>query len=247
MAADRPVPPEVLEEVRGIAVEDAAFTPRFQARQFLRSLEEPVPLDNPGGAYAFKVKFMYAKRIYRTIELRSEQTLADLNNAVQYALDWDNDHLYSFYLNGKQDDPRYEVPRIDPDEGFGSGMLGVITGPITEVSVGDQGRLFLVPRPEADAAPATDDDAAEDEEEEEYVGAMLAEDAVIGELGLTLKHKFIYLFDYGDENEFEVDVVGIRREAEPGEYPRVVDEAGSAPAQYDYGDEDEDEDEDPEE
>lgn len=207
--ASRPLPPEVLAEMQAIALEDTAFTPRFQARRFLQAVDAPLPLDNPGGAYAFKVKFKYAKRIYRTIELRSEQTLVDLNNAFQWAIGWDNDHLYSFYMTGKRDDRRYEIPLTDPEAGFG---------------------LF----------PFSAQPAVEEEDEE---SPLLAGDAVIGELGLPLKHKFMYFFDYGDSHEFEVEVVGIRREAEPGEYPRVVDEGGKAPPQYYYGDEDWDEEE----
>ena len=202
LEADRPVPPEVLDEMRAIATEDTAFTPRFQARRFLQAVDAPLPLDNPGGAYAFKVKFKYAKRIYRTIELRSEQTLADLSNAFQYAINWDNDHLYSFYMTGKRDDRRYEIPLTDPEAGFG---------------------MF----PFAPQLAAEEDDAE---------GPLLAGAAVIGELGLPLKHKFMYFFDYGDSHEFEVEVVGIRREAAPGEYPRVVDAGGKAPPQYRYPD-----------
>ena len=49
-----------------------------------------------------------------------------------------------------------------------------------------------------------------------------------------------YYFDYGDRNEFEVEVIDIRPQAEPGQYPRVVDSKGEAPPQYDWPDEDED-------
>ena len=56
--------------------------------------------------------------------------------------------------------------------------------------------------------------------------------AVIGELGLVKGHKFLYYFDYGDSHEFEVKVVGIYPEAEPGKYPRVVKSVGEAPPQY---------------
>ncbi len=51
-------------------------------------------------------------------------------------------------------------------------------------------------------------------------------------LCLVRKHKFLYYFDYGDGNEFEVEVLDIRPRAEPGTYPRVVDSKGDAPAQY---------------
>jgi hypothetical protein len=179
LEAERPVPPEVLADLSEIAVQDPAFGPRFQVRSILRVAGSPVPLDNPGGAYAFKVKFTWVKEICRTIELRSEQTLDDLHFAIQRAIGWDADHLYSFYMNGRLEDRRY---------------------------------AFACPV-EDDRPPWTDK-------------------AVIGELGLTLKHKFLYYFDYGDSHEFEVEVVGIYPQAEPGEYPRVVDSRGEAPSQY---------------
>lgn len=177
--AERPFPPKVLADLSDVAVHDKAFGPRFQARSTLRAADLPVPLDNPGGVYAFKVKFMWAKRIYRTIELRSEQTLDDLHFAIQRAIHWDADHLYSFYMNGKLYDRHY---------------------------------AFACPF-EDDRPPWTDE-------------------AIIGELGLVLKHKFLYYFDYGDGHQFEVEVAGIRPQAKPGKYPRVVDSRGRAPSQY---------------
>ena len=64
--------------------------------------------------------------------------------------------------------------------------------------------------------------------------------AVSGQLGLVHKHKFLYYFDYGACNEFEVETIDIRPQAEPGAYPRVVDGKGEAPPQYDWPDDDED-------
>lgn len=191
--AGRAFPPDVLAALNESAVNDPTFGPRFQARRALHKAEAPVPLDNPGGAYAFKVKFMWDKRTYRTIELRSEDTLEDLHLAIQQAIDWDNDHLYSFFMNGK---------RYDEDYTFASPMEDDRPGYTTE--------------------------------------------AVIGELGLVLKHKFMYFFDYGDSHEFEVEVVGIRPEAGPGTFPRVVDSQGKAPPQYWSGEDDEYEEEDEE-
>ena len=177
--AGSPMPPDMLDELARIATDDPAFGPRYQARVVLGDVERPVPLDNPGGVYAFKVKFAWNKRIYRTIELRSEQTLDDLHFAIQRAIDWDADHLYSFFVGGMAHDGRYRVSCPFED----------------------------------DSPPWTDE-------------------AVVGELGLTKRHKFLYYFDYGDSHHFEVEVVDIRPQAEPGEYPRVVHAKGDAPAQY---------------
>ncbi len=162
-----------------IVAEDTAFEPRFQARSILRAYELPVPFDHPGGVYAFKAKFERAKRIYRTIELRSEQTLEGLHFAIQSAIGWDADHLYTFYMNGARNDRRY-----------------------------------------AYACPYEDDNPP------------WTDEAIIGELGLVKKHKFLYYFDYGDDHEFEIEVVAIKPQADEGKYPRVVDSKGEAPEQY---------------
>jgi Plasmid pRiA4b ORF-3-like protein len=187
----RPIPPQLVERMIEIVFHDTAFEPRFMARMFLLSAGQPAPLDNPDGAYALKVKFKYDKRTYRTIEMRSEETLEDLHDAIQSAWRWDSDHLYSFFMNGQRGDERYR---------------------------------FSSPW------------------EEDVV--WWAHEGVLGALGLTLKHKFLYLFDYGDNHEFEIEVVGIREKAEPGTYPRVIDSNGKAPRQYRYAEDDEDEDED---
>jgi plasmid stability protein len=184
---ERPLPEAVAAALRSIAVDDGAFSPRFQARAVLRAFDLPVPHDNLGGVYALKVKFQWAKSIYRTIEVRSEQTLDDLQRAIQHAIDWDNDHLYSFFMNGDEDDDRYR---------------------------------YSCPM-ESDSPPWTSD-------------------AVLGELGLVRRHKFLYYFDYGDSHRFEVEVVDIRPadQVKRGErYPRVVASHSEAPEQYPHYDE----------
>lgn len=44
--------------------------------------------------------------------------------------------------------------------------------------------------------------------------------------------KMLFLFDYGDEWRFQVEVIGISDAVRPGFYPRVVAAVGKAPAQY---------------
>lgn len=48
--------------------------------------------------YIFKVKLKYAKRIWRRIALRGDQTLGDLHEAIFEAFDRDDEHLYAFYF-----------------------------------------------------------------------------------------------------------------------------------------------------
>ncbi len=106
--SNRRLPRLTAKAFRVIAVEDPAFGPRFQARQFLRQRRLSAPNDNPGRVYAFQVYFRRAKSFFsRTLELRAEDTLEDLHRAIQRALSWDNDHLYSFFLNNVEHDELY--------------------------------------------------------------------------------------------------------------------------------------------
>jgi hypothetical protein len=221
---DHPPTFEAGTELVDIAVKDPAFAPRFQARAMFRAAGLPTIMDVPEGVFAFKVKFMWDKKIYRVIEMRSKHTLADLHRAIQQAIKWDDDHLYSFHMGGKLDDPRYEI-QCAAAHAFTFGRLPLF--------------LDFVEMPEG-----LDTDDEEDEEGE--AGGLVAEDAVLGELGLVLKHKFIYQFDYGDDHQFEVEVVDIKPKAERGKYPRVIQSQGEAPPQYEMWD-DEDDDEPPDE
>lgn len=54
-------------------------------------------------------KFKWDKKgIWRIIEIRGDQTLYSLHLKIQEAFDWDNDHMYSFYMNRKIYDPAFE-------------------------------------------------------------------------------------------------------------------------------------------
>ncbi len=52
------------------------------------------------GNYTFMV--MLDKTIWRKIKLSHKHTLEDLHLAIQKAFDFDNDHLYSFFMDGKR-------------------------------------------------------------------------------------------------------------------------------------------------
>ena len=59
-----------------------------------------------------------------------------------------------------------------------------------------------------------------------------------GSLNLKPRQKFLYLFDYGDNHEFDVQVRKIAPSAPKGNYPRIVGEQGKSPPQYpDYDEE----------
>ncbi|HET7081394.1 MAG TPA: hypothetical protein VFM49_28530 [Chloroflexia bacterium] len=218
---ERPLPPEVADELADLALHDKDFMPRFEAREALHAAGLPLSPGNLGGSYTFKVKPRRTTGINRTIEVLSQQSLDDLHLAIQDAFDWDNDHLYSFYLTTGANRDDYEIA-CAMAEGDWSGS------PFLQI-----GALGDGPEPAGSANGDEDDEAGG--------GPLTTADAVIGALGLGLKHKFIYLFDYGDQNEFEVQVVSIQAHAAPGDYPRIVASEGKAPAQYAVWDDEEDE------
>lgn len=70
----------------------------------LLEVDQPLLPASPAAAttlYRFKVALDWRKTTWRRIELRGDQTLDDLHVAIQRAFDWDNDHLYAFFLSGK--------------------------------------------------------------------------------------------------------------------------------------------------
>jgi hypothetical protein len=56
-----------------------------------------------------------------------------------------------------------------------------------------------------------------------------AADVKIGDLSLRRKQRFLYLFDYGDEHHFEVQLMDATQDVR---YPRVVESHGQEPSQY---------------
>jgi hypothetical protein len=77
----------------------------------------------------------------------------------------------------------------------------------------------------------------------EYQGPFSSEgkDAsktTIGSLNLTEGQVFFYVFDFGDEWWHEIIVEKIDGVADDGDYPRIIEQKGESPEQYDY-DEDE--------
>ncbi len=90
----------------------------------------------------------------------------------------------------------------------------------------------------------SDDDAGTDYEFASGFteAANIAEDGILGELGLLPKHTFMYIFDFGDYHMFRIEVMKIHEKAKPGNYPMVLDSKGELPIQYPYVEDEEDED-----
>lgn len=106
-----------------------------------------------------------------------KHTLDQLHLAIQEAFEFDNDHLYSFFMDNK----RFSYDRYN---------------------------------------------SPHDEE------GPFADEVVFGELGLYPGKTFLYLFDYGDEWEFKVEVEEINSNKPLPIFPNIVGKRGEAPAQY---------------
>nr|HMQ29247.1 plasmid pRiA4b ORF-3 family protein [Chloroflexaceae bacterium] len=153
----------------------AAYAPTGARRR-----PQPSPQGRKGPVKTYVLRLTYAQRkgFSRDIEIADDQNLEDLHLAIQQALGWDDDHLYSFFMGRRPYDRANEV---------GS--------------------------PWSDSARRT------------Y-------QVSVGSLGLKAKQKFLYLFDYGDEHLFTLEVLQINPQAPRGNYPKVVAREGRAPRQY---------------
>jgi len=58
----------------------------------------------------------------------------------------------------------------------------------------------------------------------------------IGKLPFRMKQRFLYLFDFGDQYEFDVQLIETSPEPPREHYPRVVEQHGKMPPQYPNGD-----------
>ena len=56
-------------------------------------------------------------------------------------------------------------------------------------------------------------------------------------------HKMLFLFDYGDDWRFVVQVIGLGQKVAKTRYPKVLKKVGKAPEQYGDWDDDDDSDE----
>jgi len=63
--------------------------------------------------YVFRAALVGFPQVRRTITVRDDLTLVDLHYALQSAFGWDDDHLYSFWLDGSfwaSEDEHYMHP-----------------------------------------------------------------------------------------------------------------------------------------
>jgi hypothetical protein len=75
----------------------------------------------------------------------------------------------------------------------------------------------------------------------EPTGARSVKRTRIGEAFPAVGAKMTFLFDYGDEWHFHVEVIGRGRKEAGTEYPLLVKSVGQAPPQYSCPEDDEEE------
>jgi hypothetical protein len=221
--------------------------------------------------YTFHVSLPDAGDVWRKLELSGEQTLEELHLAIQDAFEWEDDHLYSFFMSGKAWDPasEYTLPEgalyegldeafdaeDDDDEGDeddeGPGTFSLEDW--RNMSEKDRQALMSEFSKETGLPASFFQDMINELEQMEKNPDLFDDEEDIRDvretkldsLELKTAQEFMYLFDYGDEHKFKVRVETINTAAAPGgEYPRLLDAGGDAPSQYAAWDDDEwDEDE----
>ncbi|MFY3791804.1 IS1096 element passenger TnpR family protein [Ureibacillus sp. MALMAid1270] len=128
------------------------------------------------GEHVFKVSLN--KSCWRTMQLNESHNLLDFHLLIQRAFDFNDDHLYAFYMDGKKFGKKGYYSTMD------------VQGPfVNEIK--------------------------------------------IGELQLFVGQKFLYLFDFGEEWEFTIEVVRVT-EGKSGSQAAILDSKGESPNQYDF-------------
>jgi hypothetical protein len=59
-------------------------------------------------AFVFHARLLGYRGVTRTVAVRGDQTLIDLHRILQQGFEWDDEHLYSFWLTGTFWDARQE-------------------------------------------------------------------------------------------------------------------------------------------
>jgi hypothetical protein len=188
-----PVPTSRAPLVGGLAYADTTgdavldppdLPPEYQSGPNRRPRPSLVARKGVVKTYLLRVCHRALKYVWRDIEIAADQTLEDLHLMIQRAFSWSDDHLYSFFMNGRAWDRNAEV-----------------------------------------GSPWSD-------------CHLHTHQVRIGTLDLKPGRRFLYLFDYGDNHEFDITLVRIDPVANPADYPRIVAAKGPAPQQYpDYDEE----------
>jgi hypothetical protein len=82
------------------------YDPNYGRRRARKSVKAKT---NDFTSYTVRVNHRALPKVWRDIELAEDQTMEDLHLAIQQAFGWYDDHLYSFFMNGKAWDSNAEI------------------------------------------------------------------------------------------------------------------------------------------
>lgn len=155
------------------------FLEPFKELYSNKELQKTLPRKFVGfvhGLYTFKVSC--GESVWRKIVLSAEETMDILHQMIMEAFQFDDDHLYTFFMDGTM---WSDYCLVSPFEDSGNLQT-------TEIQV--------------------------------------------GAVGLSENQRFLYLFDYGDEWLFTVEVSAIDSTVKDVVTPYIESEYGVAPRQY---------------
>lgn len=187
--------------------------------------------------YTFHVSLPGTGRVWRKIELRSDQTLADLHHAIQAAFGWGAGHLYSFFMSGQAWDRSTEYCLPEGADPWSGSSETTAKEPDTNKSAIPSDLENLLHTLVGDMPGVVEFAKARMGDQWDHLMKRFAEPGNVLTTRLeTLKleegQKFLYLFNYGDEWRFRVRVHAINPAAPEADYPRLVESVGKAPSQH---------------
>lgn len=156
------------------------FSEPFKSLFEKGELKKTLPRDKhefKEGIYTFKVSL--DRNTWVEIKMSSHHLLNDLHDYIQDAFDFDNDHMYSFFMDGRAWSHNKFTCPMDYESPY-------------------------------------------------------ADKVKIGEIGLYKKQRILYLFDFGDEWRFDVEVFDIEGSNIKLLRPQIIERKGEPPEQYPF-------------
>ena len=191
-----------------------AFTITFIDYNFLnrsKTIERQKKMNTkePPVIYHLRVKLKFDKRTYRDILIRDNQSFEQLHQIIFTAFDRYEEHLYSFSIKQPARKLRPEAEAL--------GMLFKSMGIKTP-------HRNLQPEPLRIISPECGSGYEP--------GERSAANTKLGKFKFTPKQKFAYLFDFGDEWQHEIEVIGTVPFDAKAKYPCIIKVNGASPDQY---------------
>lgn len=107
---------DLLEDYRQDLEDDQEEAEIYADEAAPTKLRKPLSPAAATTLYRFQVILEWRTKVWRRIELRGDQTLDDLHQAIQAAFGWYNDHLYAFFLNNRAWEQSSEYSSPDDPE-----------------------------------------------------------------------------------------------------------------------------------